>query len=275
MALTIAISGGNSGIGLEAGRQLAREGHQVVLLGRDPAKGAAAVASIKGSGGRADFLASDLSTHAGVREAATKLEQAYPRIDGLILGAGVLTTDDLRTSDGLHAMVATNYLSRYHLTQLLLPKLKAAGSSTVVLLVAQVRLTTRIDFARFPRYQPWPKMAALPQLQIANHHYVKHLATAEPTVRAGVCNVGLVKTEVMRIMPAPLRLAFNLTAPLFTIPVERSASNPVWLTTHGEWKTGRYWPKPGAPERSVDLAAELPADDTAQVIEASRGLTGA
>src|SRR5690349_6820413 len=129
MSKTIVVSGGNSGIGLEAARQLAALGHHVVLLGRDPAKGAAAAESIQKAGGSAEFVAVDLSTHAGVRAAAAKVAEKHPKIDALVLGAGVLTMSDARTADDLHPILATNYLSRYHLTQLLLPQLRAAGSS--------------------------------------------------------------------------------------------------------------------------------------------------
>src|SRR5438105_2765942 len=110
MGKTFVISGGSSGIGLEAGRQLAAQGHHVVLLGRDAAKGKSAVQSIKQSSGSAEFQESDLSTHAGVREAAEKVARAHPRIDGLILGAGMLVPKDVRTSDGLHPIFSVNYL---------------------------------------------------------------------------------------------------------------------------------------------------------------------
>jgi NAD(P)-dependent dehydrogenase (short-subunit alcohol dehydrogenase family) len=274
MAKTYVISGGNSGIGLEAGKQLARDGHRVILLGRDAAKGEAAVAALKQAGGQADFIASDLSTHAGVKASAEKIAAANEKLDGLILGAGVLTTSGaMRTTDGLHAVFSVNYLSRYHLTQRLLPNLRAAGSATVVLIVAGVNVGTTIDFARYPKYDPWPGLAALGGVQISNYHYAKHLAAKEPSLKVGVTNVGLVKTEIMRAMPGFMRFMFNLTAPLTTIPVERAAANPSWLSTHSEWKTATYFPKPGNRDVTVDLNSAL-KPETEKVIELSAGLTG-
>ncbi|MFT3836920.1 MAG: SDR family NAD(P)-dependent oxidoreductase [Myxococcaceae bacterium] len=272
MAKTYVISGGNSGIGLEAGRQLARDGHKVILLGRDPKKGEAAVASI---GSNAEFIASDLSTHAGTRDCATRIAGSNPVIDGLILGAGVLTTSgDLRTSDGLHAIFSTNYLSRYHLTQRLLPNLKASASPTVVLLVAGVSVESRINTAHFTPNAPWPGMSGLSGVQIANYHYVKHLAAKEPAVKCAVCNVGLVKTEIMRAMPAVMRFGFAVFGPLITIPVEKAAENPVWLSTHSEWKSGTYFPKPGHRDTTINLDAALP-NETEQVVKLSSELTQA
>ena len=272
MPKKIVISGGNSGIGLEAGRQLATQGHHVILLGREQAKGDAAVESIKQAGGKAEFLSADLSTHAGVRDAAARVAAAHPRIDGLILGAGVLTLQDLRTGDGLHPIFAVNYLSRYHLAQSLLPQLRVAGSATVVLLVAGVPLDSQVDFKLFPRYDPFPGMSGLSGIQIANHHYVTHLATAEPNIRAAVINVGLVRTGIMRAMPLLMRAAFTVAGPLFTIPVARAAANAVWLTTHDEWRSGQYWGKPGHIDRSQPLALDPVV--TAKVVAISHELTG-
>ena len=267
------ISGGNSGIGLEAARQLVSQGHHVVLLGRDAAKGSAAVQSISQGSGKAEFLPVDLSTHAGVRAAADQLLAAHPKLDGVLMGAGVLTIADVRTGDDLHPVFAVNYLSRYHLTQRLLPALRGSPAGKVVLLVAGVPLTTKIDFDLFPKFKPFPGMGKLSQIQIANYHYVQHLAGADKQVAAAVVNVGLVKTEIMRDMPLPMKMGFALFGPLITIPVSRAAANPVHLLTHDGWTSGGYWAKPGKADQVTPL--QLDAKETERVIASSRELTGA
>lgn len=269
---TFVISGGNSGIGLEAGRQLVALGHKVVLLGRDADKGRAAVESMKGGPGVAEFHSVDLSTHAGVKAAAEKVLAAYPTLDGALLGAGVLTTADKRTADDLHQVFAVNYLSRYHLGQLLLPRLKETKGK-IVLLVAGVPLESKIDFDVFPLYRPFPGISSLSSVQIANYHWVQHLAKAEPSVPAAVVNVGLVKTEIMRDMPLPMKLGFAVLGPLITVSVGTAASNAVQLLTHEGWTSGGYWPKPGKLDKVTPLS--LDAGVTARVVEESRKLTNA
>lgn len=266
---TFVISGGNSGIGLEAGRQLAAKGHLVVLLGRDATKGQAAVAEIQGKGGKAEFLASDLSTHAGVKAAAEAVLAKYPKLDGLLLGAGVLTTQDKRTADDLHVVFAVNYLSRYHLAQRLLP---AVRGGKVVVLAAGVSLDSKIDFDVFPRFKPFPGLGALNAVQIANYHFVQQLAKAEKDISAAVVNAGLVKTEIMRDMPAIMKIAFTIFGPLITVSVETSASNLVHLLTTDGWTSPGYWPKPGKP----DQVTKLQLDDAVgqRVMAASKELTG-
>ncbi|MCO6007726.1 SDR family NAD(P)-dependent oxidoreductase [Actinoallomurus purpureus] len=123
---TILIAGGNSGIGLQAARDLLADGHRLILLGRDPRKGEAALASFGTAGDRASFLAADLPTHDGVRDAAQRVLGQHDRIDALVHTTGVFTFQESRTADGLHPFFAVNYLSRYHLTQLLLPALRQA-----------------------------------------------------------------------------------------------------------------------------------------------------
>lgn len=268
----IVISGGNSGIGLEVGRQLAARGCHVILLGRDERKGQAAVESITKAGGAAEFLACDLSSHAGVRDAAEKLSATHAALDGLVLGAGVLTFKDRRTSDDLHEVFAVNYLSRYHLAQRLLPTLRAAAAPTIVLLVAGVSLKSKIDLAVFPRYQPFPGPRALSSIQIANYHYAAHLAKSEPWLKAAVVNVGLVKTDILRDMPV-LGVLFKILGPLVTVSVARSAENAAQLTTTADWKSGTYWPKPGRLDKSTAL--QLDADVTEKAVSISRELTGA
>ena len=272
MSKKFVISGGNSGIGLEAGRQLVAGGHHVILLGRDPAKGQAALESLKAGPGTGEFHAVDLSTHAGCAAIAQKIAGQHPVIDGLLLGAGVMMTRDQRTADGVHPVFAVNYLSRYHLTQRLLPQLKKASSPTVVLLCPGVPLTSQIDFADFPRFAKGFGLSKLGQVQIANYHYVAHLAKAEPGVRAAVINVGLVATEIMRDMPWLVGALFKVLGPIVTIPVERSASNAVWLSTTDGWASGSYWQKPG----KTDVTQKLTFDAaiTEKVVAASKELTG-
>ena len=265
------ISGGNSGIGLDAARQLSALGHHVILLGRDAAKGQAAVAGLGGPG-KGEFHAVDLSTHAGVRDAAQKVLAAHPKLDGALLGAGMLTMQDVRTADDLHPVFAVNYLSRYHLGKLLLPALRGTPPGKLVLLVAQMSVDTKIDFEKFPTFKPFPGMKAMSSVQIANFHYVEKLGRSEPEVAAAVTNVGLVKTEIMRDMPTPMKVIFSVLGPLITIPVSRAAANAVHLLTNDGWRSGAYWPKPGKPDAFTPLALD-PAV-TERVMTISKELTG-
>src|SRR5260370_20444555 len=59
--LVALVTGPTSGIGRAAAEQLARHGAEVVVHGRDTARGSAVVGAITRDGGKAPFAAADLS----------------------------------------------------------------------------------------------------------------------------------------------------------------------------------------------------------------------
>ena len=68
----VLVTGANRGIGLEAARQLARRGFHVVIGARDERTGREAAQAINAGGGRATFLALDVSSPDSVRPRRTR-----------------------------------------------------------------------------------------------------------------------------------------------------------------------------------------------------------
>jgi NAD(P)-dependent dehydrogenase (short-subunit alcohol dehydrogenase family) len=269
----ILVSGGNSGIGLESARRLLEQGHRVVILGRDPRKGEAALASFGETRERASFVQADLSTHDGVRQAARQLLAAHERYDAILHTTGVMTSQDLRTTDGLHPFFAVNYLSRYHLTQLLLPALRRSDHPRVVMMTAAIPLSTRIDMADFPQYTPFSFIRMRKPIQIANHHYAAYLAATEPGLLAGVVNAGSVQTDILRLQPRWMRATAKALGPLVYDSIDKAAHNPVNATSRHDWPTGSYWAKTGDFLHPTPIT--LDTATTSAVIAASRDLTNA
>ncbi|MEE1791522.1 SDR family NAD(P)-dependent oxidoreductase [Streptomyces sp. BE308] len=271
---TILIAGGNSGIGLRAARDLLGHGHRLVLLGRDPRKGEAALASFGAAADRASFVAGDLSTHEGVRDAASRVLAKHDRLDALVHTTGVFTFEESRTADGLHPFFAINYLSRYHLTQLLLPALRKAEQSAVLMMTAAIPPTDEMDFARFPEFAPFSLGRDRKAVQLANHHYAAHLARTEPGLAPGVVNAGSAKTDIMRVAPWYMRAAMKVFGPLALDSVETSAHNVVEAVRHDTWhSTPVYWGKPGRFDQRTPIT--LNATTTKHLMDTSRELTGA
>lgn len=267
---TILIAGGNSGIGFESARQLVAHGHYVVLLGRDEKKSQTAAAELRAAGGKASFIAADLSTHEGVRLAAQTLLGAYDHFDVLLHTTGVLRFDDARTADGLHPFFAVNFLSRYHLTQLLLPLLRKSNSPRVIMLASGQKLDTQIDFAMFPKFAPFDFAKMTGQIQFGNFHYAAHLRDTEKNILAAVVNAGLAATDIWRELPAEVRNSMLGSRQSNTIP--ESAVIPVALCVDESWQSGTYWGSVGKLE-AVSLS--LDSKTTERVISICRDLTGA
>src|SRR5436190_4851132 len=79
------VTGATSGIGRAVALLLAREGAEVLVHGRDAARGAETVQEITAFGGKASFVAADLSDAAEVQRLANDVGD----IDILINNAGI------------------------------------------------------------------------------------------------------------------------------------------------------------------------------------------
>ncbi len=117
--LKVLVTGATGGLGELLSEQLAHEGAQVTVHGRDPARVAALAAKVDGTAAVADFA----SLAATVAFAA-----AVAPIDILINNAGVGFGSDPRkrelSSDGFELRFAVNYLSVFVLTHRLLASSK-------------------------------------------------------------------------------------------------------------------------------------------------------
>ena len=129
---TILITGASSGVGLASARQLAALGARLILVSRDPARGAAArdeIASVA-MGLEPVFIAANLSSQESIRDLAAVLHERFRSIDVLINNAGTASGTRELTADGLEKTFATNHLGPFLLTQLLLDLL-APGARVI------------------------------------------------------------------------------------------------------------------------------------------------
>ena len=95
MARTALVTGGNRGIGLEACRQLAKEGMQIVLTARDPENGAEAARKLQNEGLGVTFEQLDITDGRSVADCAGRLSDTGTEIDVLVNNAGVYPTEDV------------------------------------------------------------------------------------------------------------------------------------------------------------------------------------
>ena len=127
---TCVVTGANSGLGLEASRQLAALGADVVMVGRNPERLEPARASVEESARAGASITTeviDLSSLESVRAGAARLLAENPQIDVLVNNAGVLLDSRQVSADGIELTLATNVLGPFLLTELLIPALAAAA----------------------------------------------------------------------------------------------------------------------------------------------------
>ena len=270
---TIVIAGGNSGLGLQAARECLAAGHRVIILGRDQRKGEDAIASFGAARDRAEFLSVDLSTHDGVRDAARRVGERTDRIDGLLHSAAVFATKDIRTVDGLTLFFALGYLSRYHLTQLLAPKLLLADRPRVVMFTATLNKVPKIDPTPFPYFEEFNFWTHVVPMNGACLYYADYLTKTHPKIFAGCVTPGLVRTGIFREAPWFIKALVALTAPFRANSLETGAHNAVQAILRGEGSSAFNWNKPGDFQHKFAISVD-PVIQKA-IIDASREVTGA
>lgn len=161
---------GTGGLGFQCALALAHAGANVVVAGRSPSKGAAAVEQIRRSVARAkvsfEFL--DLASLESIDAFGQRLRNSRRSLDLLINNAAVMTPPKrLATADGFELQFGTNYLGHFALTAQLLPLLSKGNEPRVIGLSSLAARNGAIDFDDLQsarRYQP---MVAYSQSKLA------------------------------------------------------------------------------------------------------------
>jgi NAD(P)-dependent dehydrogenase (short-subunit alcohol dehydrogenase family) len=134
---TVLITGSTDGVGRHVASELAREGAQVLIHGRDASRAKTLVDEIaRGGHVRPTFYQADLSSLAGARQLASAVTADHKRLHVFISNAGIGSMNGgpqrQTSADGHELRFAVNYLSGFLLAHLLLPLLKAAAPSRIV-----------------------------------------------------------------------------------------------------------------------------------------------
>src|SRR2546422_7717104 len=132
---TALITGGTSGIGRAAANKLAQLGIHVLVVGRNVERGEKTVAEIRATGGKADFLSSDLRDAASAREVARRaVELGNGHVDILVNNAGIFPFGPTHetTEEVFESVYSLNVKAPYFLVAALAPLMAKRGKGAIV-----------------------------------------------------------------------------------------------------------------------------------------------
>ena len=137
----VLVTGGNSGIGFECARELARRGSRVLIASRNQQASEEAVRRItrESGDGMASAMALDLGSLASVRYFAKQIEARDLPLRALVCNAGLQMKQGPKlTPDGFEITFAVNHLGHFLLTHLLLERLLANAPARIVVVASGV-----------------------------------------------------------------------------------------------------------------------------------------
>lgn len=266
---TVLVTGANSGIGLETSVQLAQRGANVVMVARDPGRGAAALEQVKRRSGSqsVSLLLCDFSSQASIRALAEEYRRRHDRLDVLVNNAGLVNDKRRVTEDGLEQTFAVNHLGYFLLTNLLLDLLLESAPSRVVVVASRGHRPGDLDFDNL-QYENggYGVMKAYSRSKLANVLFANELArrVGSRGVTVNSLHPGMVATHIWSGAPFFARPFLALGKRLFMLSAEEGARRVVQLAADPdlEGRGGQYFEdykpvKPSRLARDESLAARL------------------
>jgi NAD(P)-dependent dehydrogenase (short-subunit alcohol dehydrogenase family) len=245
------VTGATQGIGRVTARELARMGATVTIVARNAERGQAVLDEIRrdvGVGDRAGLVLADLSIMAEVRRAAAELRERHPRLHVLVNNAGAIHMTRKVTAEGLETTFATNHLSYFLLTKLLLPALEGGAASgrkaRVVSVASAAHLRARLDLEDLQVKRGYTAYTAYANSKLANILFTYELARrleGKP-ITANCLHPGVIATGFGRNDPGFFNFLVRLARPFLASP-EKGARTTIYLASSPEIEgvSGKYF----------------------------------
>ena len=268
------ITGASDGIGKETAKTLARQGHTIIIHGRDERKTKAVYDEIKAETGndKVDMFVADLLSLAEVKRLADTIRQKYDHLDVLINNAGAQFTERRETtSDGHEKTMMINVFAPFLLTTLLLDLLKKSRSARVVTVSSSAHaMTGKPDLKDIELTQNYsmPKAYGLSKLYIiwVMRHFVSEMR------KLGINNItfnsvhpGSTASNLGREATKSLkwRIIYFLWKPMM-ISVAKAAHSSIYAAASDELEgvTGKYF----GPKGEEQPSAKYYSDENEQLV---------
>jgi NAD(P)-dependent dehydrogenase (short-subunit alcohol dehydrogenase family) len=249
---TVVLVGATSGLGREAAKQLAADGHRLVLVGRDPDRAAALGRELPA----ATVIAADVSVREGVERVAKEISAVTNRVDVLVNNAGVMTRSRQTTAEGMELNLAVHHLAPWSMTALLQP-LMSSGSRVVNVNSEGHRAPmrgagpVRLDLEDLNSSRDFDPFMTYSRTKLANLLFSYELQRRRPDLAVAALHPGVVRTDLGRQW-SKLQVA-AMHALMMSLSPQRGAEPVVRLAVGPDFTAGAYYDR-FAPVRSSTIS---------------------
>lgn len=246
---TILISGANSGLGFEAARQLAKQGHEIILLCRNREKGEQAVKDIRAFSGNSKIhlYAANLAVQKSVEQVAEQIKKDFSKLDVLLNNAGGVFSKFELSPDGIEMTIANNHFNYFWLTYYLFDLLKKGTDARIVNVASDSHYQAKtIDIESFYKKKNYFVLKAYEQSKLANVLFTYYLAEkAKPfNITVNALHPGFVYTPIgSKNGNTFFGVVWSTFSKLFGLTVEKGAGSHIYLAGSDDVKgiTGKYF----------------------------------
>jgi NAD(P)-dependent dehydrogenase (short-subunit alcohol dehydrogenase family) len=228
----VLLTGATRGIGQAAAVEIASQGAEVALVGRDAGRVSvvASEARAKGGGAPVHEYVADLTLMADVRALAEEVRASHEHVDVLANNAGAVFASRKETSEGFEQTFALNHLAPFLLTNLLRDRL---AGGRVVTTASGAHKAGRLDLDDLQAGRSYSAMRVYGTSKLCNILFTRELAKRAPELRANCFHPGVVRTGFGKNENAVLRVLTTIGGPFLRSP-ERGARSLVWLALSPE-----------------------------------------
>ncbi len=241
---TIAITGANSGLGLETARVLSLRGAKVIGMARTIEK-----ANSIASNANDQFLPleCDLSEPSSITQCAESLIKSGIQIDSIICNAGIMAIPQLHQKYGVELQFLTNHIGHFMLVNLLMPLLTKEARITIVSSSAHKVFSYHegIQFDNFSGTNKYNPQKAYGHSKLANLLFSNELANRLKGSHqtANAVHPGVIRTNLLRHYNPVLKYGAVLVEKMLFKNVHQGAATQIYASTHPDLKdvSGKYF----------------------------------
>jgi NAD(P)-dependent dehydrogenase (short-subunit alcohol dehydrogenase family) len=258
---TFVITGASDGIGMYAAMQLAYRGAHIIMASRNEEKNSRAMAMIHKAipNAKLTFVLYDQSSFASIQRFVDVMKLHYPRIDGVLLNAGIIMPPKhAKTDEGFPLTTGVNAINVYYLLRQWLGYLDQNNREVRLVFVgsysayrASLRSISELLDPSLPRMKQYAKS----KLAMAMFHHVFQMNLnlfdfpVLDHIHALLVHPGLAATNIAHALPKPLATLVKGWIRFFSQDAEAGALSLTYAMGYPYTVNGSYYGPRGPGER--------------------------
>jgi NAD(P)-dependent dehydrogenase (short-subunit alcohol dehydrogenase family) len=283
----VIITGGSSGIGLEAAKVMAAKGASVTLAVRNVEKGKRIIEKFHSENPDAALTVMhlDLADLKSVKDFADLYRSNHDHLHILINNAGVMIPPYRKTKDGFESQFGTNHLGHFALTAHLMPVLLATTHSRVISTSSIAARKGGIHFDNLDGSKGYEPMKFYRQSKLANLLFAIELqhrfGRAGTSTISVACHPGIsVSNLLSRGSGKEANQLLKKMMRIVAQPAHKGALPTLYAATHPDLKGGEYigpdgpGNRKGNPVQTTEVSQLFKTEVAVRLWKVSEDLTG-